>query len=121
MCVFIYLFLNNGVGRLCLGRVEDCHKCGWTSGGPCIGVNGKTCSGSYVTGMVAIATIVAIAAAVAILIASFACVCDSVVGSRPSIARGAPFVLLVINSATIDWSAVNMVEQLISDAWRTEL
>ena len=82
-CVVVYFSLNNGVGRLCLRRVEDCHECGWTSGSPCIGVNRETCGGSDVTGMVASATIVAVAVAVAVAILSisFACVCSRVVGS----------------------------------------
>ena len=50
-----------------------------------------------------------------------ACVCGRVVGSGPTIARIAPFILLVIDSTAIDWSSIDVVEWLISDAWQTEL
>ena len=107
--------LNNGVGRFYLGRVEDGHEGGWTSGGPCICINRETRCRSYVVVMVSIVAVVAVVAV------SLPCVRSCIMCSGPAIARGAPFILLVIDRATIDRSSIDMVEGLISDAWWTEL
>ena len=103
--------LNNGVGRFYLGRVEDGHEGGWTSGGPCICINREARCCLYVVVMVSIVAVVAV---------SLPCVRSRIMCSGPAIARGAPFILLIIDRATIDRSSIDMVEGLISDAWWTE-
>ena len=68
-----------------------------------------------------VVVMVSFVAVVAVLALPLTCVCSCAMRSGPTIAHGAPFIFPVIDGTAIDWSSIDMVEWLISDARRTEL